>query len=105
MRLPMALRYEPMPDDRNLRAILYGPLVLAGGLGRTGLSESIEIGPEGPEMSKHPGPPVPQFQAASKQPADWITQDDAMSFRGGGVTFKPFYQVSRQRYSIYWRLT
>ncbi len=105
MKLPMELRYEAMPDDRNLRAILYGSLVLAGGLGRTGLTESIEIGPEGPEMSKHPGPPVPQFQAASKQPADWIKQDDALSFRGEGMTFKPFYQMSGQRYSIYWRLT
>jgi hypothetical protein len=30
--LPMSLHYQPMPDDKNLVALMYGPLVLAGGL-------------------------------------------------------------------------
>ena len=105
MRLPMDLRYEAMPDDPNLRAVLYGPLVLAGGLGREGLTEAMQIGPGGPEMSKKTPPHIPQFHAAGKQAAQWIKQEDTLRFRADNVALRPFYQVSGERYSVYWRLT
>jgi DUF1680 family protein len=106
----MELRYEAMPDDRNLRAILYGPLVLAGGLGNAGLTTALEIGPGGPNLKKYPPPAIPAFQAGNKQVSEWIRpHDQPLTFRTEGqatnVTLAPFYRMSGQRYSIYWRIT
>jgi DUF1680 family protein len=108
MVLPMALRYEAMPDDVNLRAILYGPLVLAGGLGNDGITSAEVMGPEGPAMKKHPGPPIPEF-SANKRLADWLhATDKPLTFVTVGqtseVTFRPLHRTSGQRYSIYWRI-
>ena len=38
--IPMSLHYQPMPDDKNLVAIMYGPLVLAGELDGIDFKES-----------------------------------------------------------------
>ena len=46
--LPMALHVHPMPDDDTLQAIMYGPLVLAGDLGREGLTEAMRRGGDNP---------------------------------------------------------
>jgi DUF1680 family protein len=110
MELPMALHYEAMPDDHNLRAILYGPLVLAGGLGSTGVSTALEIGPGGPNLKKYPPPAIPAFETGKKQLSQWIRAGDGpLTFRTEGqatnVTLAPFYRVSGQRYSVYWRIT
>jgi hypothetical protein len=109
IELPTGLRYESMPDDRSLRAILYGPLLLAGELGSAGLTPELEIGPEGPNLKKYPAPPIPSFRA-NKQVSEWIQPGDGpLTFRTQGqtqnVTFRPFYRVSEQRYSIYWHIT
>jgi hypothetical protein len=109
IELPMELRYESMPDDRSLRAILYGPLLLAGELGSAGLTPELEIGQEGPNLKKYPAPPIPSFRA-NKQVSEWIQPGDGpLTFRTQGqtqnVTFRPFYRVSEQRYSIYWHIT
>src|SRR5580658_7872958 len=37
VKLPMRLHLQPIPDDANLAAILYGPVVLAGELGTENL--------------------------------------------------------------------
>src|SRR5439155_1166878 len=34
VRLPMSLHTEAMPDDPNMIAVMYGPIVLAGDLGK-----------------------------------------------------------------------
>ena len=39
--MPMSLHVAPMPDDKNLVAFLYGPLVLAGKLGGEGLTDDV----------------------------------------------------------------
>jgi hypothetical protein len=108
LELPMELRYEAMPDDRSLRAILYGPLLLAGELGSAGLRPELEIGPEGPNLKKYPPTSIPAFRTGSKQISEWIRPgDEPLTFRAEGqqasVTFRPFYRVSGQRYSIYFR--
>lgn len=110
IELPMSLRYESMPDDENLRAILYGPIVLAGGLGQEELPANMVIGPEGPPMKKAPAVPIPSFAAGNRPPSEWLTASGPMSFQasaegGGAVQFVPFYQLTGQRYSVYWRIT
>jgi uncharacterized protein len=103
MELPMALQYEAMPDDRSLRAILYGPLVLASGVGSAGQ----EAGAMGPNLKKYPAPPIPSFQVGEKAPAEWLRPaGEPLTFHAQetGMTFIPFYKMTGQRYSIYWKI-
>jgi hypothetical protein len=107
---PMALHTESMPDDHSLRAILYGPIVLAGDLGRNGLTEALVHGPEGPELSKAPALPIPEFSPGEKRLHEWIKPGDRpLTFRTEGqrvdVSLHPFYQLNRERYSLYWKVT
>jgi hypothetical protein len=98
-----------MADDHSLRALLYGPLVLAGKLGSVGLTKDLQIGPEGPEIRKAPAIRIPDFAVASKQLEEWITPGDrALTFHTTGqkadVALEPFYKVNRERYSLYWKI-
>jgi len=107
--LPMELRYESMADDHSLRAILYGPLVLAGKLGKEGLNQEMQLGPMGPEMKKAPAIKIPEFEAGKKRLDEWIKPDDRpMKFETSGqkanVSLEPFYKVSGERYSLYWKV-
>jgi DUF1680 family protein len=114
LELPMALRLEAMPDDESLRAILFGPLVLAGSLGDAGIKEDLVIGPAGAELKKHPGPKIPEFAVGTRPPAEWlraadkpltfVTQGQAIQGQTGPVTFAPLHRTTGQRYSIYWRM-
>ena len=109
MNLPMALRYEAMPDDENLRAVLYGPLVLAGGLGDAGIKPDMVLGPEGPEMDKSPVAKIPSFAVDGKSPSDWLRATGPLTFVTVGqatdIQFMPLHRLSGQRYSIYWRMS
>jgi len=102
MTLPMALRYEAMPDDENLRAVLYGPLVLAGGLGKANVKV---MGPEGPEMDKAPALKIPEFAVGSKPLSEWLKPTGPLTFEANQVRFAPLHRTTDQRYSIYWRIS
>ncbi len=107
MSLPMAVRAEVMPDDSSLAAICYGPLVLAASVdGERGKV----IGPMGPDLKKVPPPALPALKLDADSPAASVrAADQHLTFRVPAQTkeleFAPFYQVSGQRYSIYWRVT
>jgi DUF1680 family protein len=105
MQMPMSLRFEAMPDDRNLRAVLYGPLVLAGGLGKHGLTDELTVGPLGADLRKHPAEKIPEFTLGTKTLTEWMRKGDApLTFEAQGVTFRPLHRTSGQRYAIYWRV-
>ena len=110
MELPMHLYAESMPDDSSLQAVLYGPLVLAGGLGDDGLTEAMVIGHEGPDLKHHPPREIPLLRVKGTEPKTWLeATGKALTFRtsteNGGITFAPFQTVSKQRYSVYWNVT
>ncbi len=85
VRMPMTLRTQPMPDDPDLVAVLYGPLVLAG------------------LASEKTG-----FLADAADPASWLkpVEGKALTFRTAGqtreVTFIPLYKVMTEPYGVYW---
>jgi len=105
--LPMKLHVQPMPDDPTLQAIMYGPLVLAGDLGREGLTEDMRRGGDNPPELKHPAE-APEFVAASPDPASWIESRAPLVFETRGqsrnVRLVPFHQILDQRYAVYWRV-
>jgi hypothetical protein len=109
MELPMRLHIESMPDDPNVQAILYGPLVLAGDLGAEGLTEQLITGPMGPRVQALPIE-VPTFRATTADPASWIKPgDQPLTFRTTGqpkdVTLVPLNSIFDKRYSVYWQVS
>jgi DUF1680 family protein len=106
VRLPKSLRLEPLADNPNRVAILWGPLVLAGKLGK---DDDVHHEP-GSNVENLKS--VPVFVPAGRPAADWIKPVDGKP--GGFVTvgvgrdreveMVPFYQLHRHRYGVYWDL-
>lgn len=113
VRLPMSLRQEAMPDDAKTVALLYGPLVLAGDLGREGLSESVRYGPSAPPMRRVTPIEAPALVIADPQKllsSVRLVPGTPVAFRTEGVgrprdlALVPFYKASDQRYTVYWNV-
>ncbi len=107
--LPMKLHTHPMPDDQTLQAIMYGPLVLAGNLGRDGLTEAMRQGGDNPPDMPAP-PPAPEFVADAPDPQSWLDMPNktVLAFETKGqtrnISMMPFSRISDQRYGVYWRV-
>jgi hypothetical protein len=111
LRLPKALREEPLPDNPSRRALAWGPLVLAGDLGpaqqrrRREENESVSV-----PAQAAPPPPAPVFVSITQPVDQWLKpvagRPGAFRTRGVGlsqeVDFVPFYRLHRRRYAIYW---
>jgi hypothetical protein len=102
--LPKTLRKEPLADNPNRFAVMWGPLALAGDLGK-------EIEGEGRDGAPpSTAPPAPVLVAAVQPLDNWLkpVSDKPGTFRTEGVGLKtdidfvPFYQLPRRRYAIYW---
>ena len=77
LRLPMTLRTEPLPGTSNLVAFLYGPIVLAGELGKAGMPNPYARGQT--DQNGVPSPEVPVLVTASK---DWLKRVKPVAPRG-----------------------
>jgi DUF1680 family protein len=100
VNIPFSLRLEPMPDDSNRVAVMYGPLVLAG-----------DLGPVADSLSND-AMYVPVMMTDRRDPSSWIKPVEGktntfITYKTGrphDVVLKPFYTVYNRRYSIYWDL-
>ena len=109
IRFPMRLYMESLPDDASIAAILYGPLVLAGELGKTDPAKEPMFGPMGPTEKTNENPfinlavdaarPESWLEALPKQPLTFRTVGQEREFR-----LTPLYKVLDQRYTVYWKL-
>jgi len=108
--VPMSLHAEPMPDDKNLVAFLYGPLVLAGKLGGEGLTDNVVyLKDQWYQFPLDRVAEAPVLLAAG----DDLTQclemvsADPPTFRTicleKNVTLVPYHQLFGERYAVYWR--
>jgi DUF1680 family protein len=108
--LPKKLRVEPLADDANLMAVMWGPLALAGDLGpeRDWQAERAARRAGGAATAE---PAVPVFVAKDPAAIDsWMkpVAGKPGAFRTSGVSlatdidFVPFYELPRRRYAIYW---
>ena len=111
VRMPMTLRVEAMPDDPHVVAILDGPVVLAGDLGREGLEAVKRYGPSAPQVGRVTTPVIPAFVGDSKDIVSKLVADGApLQVRSAGlgqphdVSLRPFYEIVDQRYTVYWSL-
>lgn len=91
--LEMNLYTEAMPDNPNRIAFKYGPLVLAGLLGK-----------EKPD----PVIGVPVLLTTNRNVNDWMQSTSSLQFQMKNigkpfdVTLIPFYQTYDEYYSVYW---
>jgi DUF1680 family protein len=111
--LPMELRQEPLPGDGSVTAALYGPLVLAADLGAGPTDEAIRVIHSGETVPKNlpAASPLPNVAATSEAKTEqWVQVESApeLRFTAAGVSekykLKPIYQISDQRYSVYWQM-
>jgi DUF1680 family protein len=95
---PMTLWAAPMPDDKNLVAPMYGPMVLAG----LGDGDAKRHG----DAMRRPDTPIKGDPA---KPSTWLKQGDGLRFRTKGqkaaLDFIPMWQVIDQKFGIYFRVT
>lgn len=100
VRLPMSLHVHPMPDDPELVAIMYGPLVLAG------LPAEGRYSPQAglTEQQRY-------FLADADDLDSWITpvQGQPLTFETTGqptdLTLIPLNRIIDQPYGVYWIIT
>jgi DUF1680 family protein len=111
VRMPMTLHMEALPDDSHMQALMYGPVVLAGDLGTSGLENVKRYGPSAPPMGRVPSVDVPTLVANS--PSDVIAHVKAvdgkpLTFQTSGlgkpndVTLIPLFKTFEPRYTVYW---
>lgn len=110
LTLPMELRTEPLAHAPDTFAVLYGPLVLAGQLGTSGL-EGIDLDPPGENQHRGYVPPVAPVMVAEEehilagiepvpgQKLTWRTRD---LVRPEDATLIPFYRLHHERHIVYW---
>jgi len=112
--LPMTLRVEPLPGTTDVVAFLYGPIVLAGRLGREGLTDGSQIivneRQSGSMLNARPEIPVLVGDAASlarrtrQDPRDPLTFRTDHAGRPKDVELGPYYRLAHERYNLYWKI-
>jgi len=108
VELPMQFHAAPLPGDPTMQAMMYGPLVLAGLMGRDGLTPDMIYGHEGPGRSGHfSGAVMPKIETGKG--AAWVEKTtEPLRFKTAGqatdLELKPLYQVLDERYTIYWQV-
>jgi len=102
LNLPKTLRTEPLPDNPNRMALMWGPLVLAGDLGPDVRQDDEE---------NMPAPSAPALVVAAGKPIDqWLKPEGRKPgwFQTSGVglskdlEFAPFFELARRKYGVYW---
>ncbi len=100
--LPKTLHTEPLPDNPNGLALMWGPLVLGGDLG------SGRGGGGGGGRGAKGATPDEVFVTADKALDKWLKPVSgkpgtfqAMTAGKQEITFVPFYQLAERKYGIY----
>jgi DUF1680 family protein len=114
LHLPLALRVRPSRDDPAMVSFFYGPVILAGELGREGMPAS-DVGGH-LDHSTAPAWPVPVLVSATPQQAVGLltpVAGEPLRFqarltypadrREAIVRLAPFHQVHHQRFALYWK--
>ena len=108
LSLPMSLHVAAIPDDHCLQAMMYGPLVLAGRLGTSGLTKDLVYGRSAPDEKKTV--PVPEITGSGAGSTAWVepAKDERLVFRTVGqsenVNLIPLYKLFNERYTVYWKV-
>ncbi len=108
--LPMKLRTESMPDDLSKVAFLYGPLVLAADLGGAPRTPTSPYAVDQHDNFKEAPVGVPALVRGNAPVESYLVRstDVPLGFHSVGlgrpseVSLIPFWQISYDRYNVYW---
>jgi hypothetical protein len=111
--LPMDLHVYRAKDDEKKVGFMYGPVVLAGALGKDNFPES-DIVDNHLKLHQHPLIDVPVLVTEEEDVKRWIKPIEGMALTfvtdavgepgGKRLLLVPFYELHHQRYTIYWTL-
>ena len=104
LNLPKVLHKEPLPDNPNRMALMWGPLVLAGDLGPEVHQNEDE------EETQQTPIAAPPLVVADEPLQQWLKPESGKPgwFKTAGaglpqdIEFAPFYELPRRRYAVYW---
>jgi DUF1680 family protein len=107
LNLPMDFHISPMPDNQQIQAMMYGPLVLAGKFEPVTreMTYSGDYEPKPTDPAK-----VPDIAADPAHPTGWVEPDakQPLTFKAVGqtqpLTLVPLYKVIHERYAVYWKV-
>ena len=112
--LPMSLRTELLPGTSDTVAFVYGPVVLAGRLGRDGLTPGSQIivneRESGTMLRADVDIPVLAGDVATlakrlrQDPRAPLTFHMVDPGRPRDVELAPYFQLAHERYTIYWKV-
>ncbi len=103
LSLPMQLHAAPMPDNENLQAIMYGPLVMAARYEEEPREKWYR---HFAADEKQESAPILQFKGKPHTPASWLEPyGDKLAYRTVGqtqsATFVPLSSIVHERYAVY----
>ncbi len=107
--LPMRLSVQPMANDSNKVAIMYGPIVLAGELGGY---VPLPYAKNNNDFFEMPTVSVPELAISGKPVNEWLkpVKGDPLHFKTVGVgrpddvELAPLYEINHQHYTVYWNV-
>jgi uncharacterized protein len=112
VKLPMSLRVEQLPGRSDVLAFVYGPIVLAGRLGKEGLAPGADIivnerttgdvlkaDVEVPKLRGNAEEIVSKVKRASDGSLTFQTNDIGAPH---DVSLIPYFRIAHERYTIYW---
>lgn len=113
--IPMQVRLIPSNDDSKLAAIAYGPILLAGLMGKEGIQAPAPYAEDQDDLGKFPVPGSIKttLNTDAKRVTDMVRRVDGKS----PLTFEirdahqekavlvPYYQIHDERYVVYWKMT
>ena len=110
VKIPMSLRYETLKGAPEKVAFLYGPLLLAGDLGKVPESQNFPLAANHVVNERAPTADVPALVAdspAAALAAIHPVPGEPLTFRTEGighpeVTLKPFADLMYDYYNVYW---
>ncbi len=115
LRLPLGLRVRPSRDDPTTVSLFYGPVILAGELGRDKMPASDIAGKDA--FVSAPAWPVPVFVSATpdnlsvpvEREADaplvfYARMADPVDRQEVCVRLAPLHRVHHQRFAVYWKI-
>lgn len=110
LRLTMEVAVQRAPAAPDIVAFTYGPLVLAGALGREGLAPGSDIVVNERKYGAYNDTPFdmptlagsPETIASHLRPGDRPLEFTTLSTEQRPVRLAPYHRIAHERYAIYW---
>ncbi|MBB4617349.1 glycoside hydrolase family 127 protein [Sphingomonas abaci] len=112
LRLAMAVEVQRAPAAPGIVAFTYGPLVLAGALGRAGLAPGSDIIVNERKYGEYNASPFtpptlagdPDAVARAIRPTPRELEFETVAADGSPVRMIPYFRIAHERYATYWPL-